>query len=109
MAIVKVRVQVDGVWTNLTLSNGKWVRTITAPATTSYNLANKYYPIKIEITNDAGTVMTKDATDATLGEALRLIVNVEETVVAALPSLSDALIVIVWFPSLRAVCGVNVN
>lgn len=37
------------------------------------------------------------------------IVNVEETVVAALPSLSDALIVIVWFPSLRAVCGVNVN
>jgi len=62
MAIVKVRVQVDGVWTNLTLSNGKWVGTITAPATTSYNLANKYYPIKIEITNDAGTVMTKDAT-----------------------------------------------
>ena len=54
MAIVKVRVQVDGVWTNLTLSNGKWVGTITAPATTSYNLANKYYPIKIEITNDAG-------------------------------------------------------
>ena len=75
MAIVKVRVQVDGVWTNLTLSNGKWVGTITAPATTSYNLANKYYPIKIEITNDAGTVVTKDATDATLGEALRLIVK----------------------------------
>lgn len=45
------------------------------PATTSYNLANKYYPIKIEITNDAGTVVTKDATDATLGEALRLIVK----------------------------------
>ena len=75
MAIVKVRVQVDGVWTNLTLSNGIWVGTITAPATTSYTLANKYYPIKIEITNDAGTVMTKDATDATLGEALRLIVK----------------------------------
>ena len=69
MAIVKVRVQVDGVWTNLTLSNGKWVGTITAPATTSYNLSNKYYPIKIEITNDAGTVVEKDATDATLGEA----------------------------------------
>lgn len=68
MAIVKVRVQVDGVWTNLTLSNGKWVGTITAPATTSYNLSNKYYPIKIEITNDAGTVVAKDATDATLGD-----------------------------------------
>ena len=37
------------------------------------------------------------------------IVNVEETAAAALPSLSDALIVMVWLPSLRAVCGVNVN
>lgn len=75
MAIVKVRVQVDGVWTNLTLSNGKWVGTFTAPSITSYNLANKYYPIKIEVTNDAGTVVTKDATDATLGEMLRLVVK----------------------------------
>lgn len=75
MAIVKVRVQIDGVWTNLTKSNGKWTGTITAPSTTSYNLANKYYPIKIEATNDAGTVVTKDATDATLGSALRLVVK----------------------------------
>lgn len=75
MAIVKVRVQVDGVWTNLTLSNGKWVGTFTSPSITSYNLANKYYPIKIEVTNDAGTVVTKDATDATLGEMLRLVVK----------------------------------
>lgn len=75
MAIVKVRVQIDGVWTNLSLSNGKWTGTITAPSTTSYNLANKYYPFKIEVTNDAGTVVTKDATDATLGEALRLVVK----------------------------------
>ncbi len=90
MAIVKVRVQVDGVWTNLTLSNGKWVGTITAPATTSYNLANKYYPIKIEITNDAGTVVTKDATDATLGEALRLIVKetMKPTITLVSPSKS---------------------
>lgn len=75
MAISKVRVQIDGVWTNLTKSNGKWTGTITAPSTTSYNLANKYYPVKVEVTNDAGTVVTKDATDATLGEALRLIVK----------------------------------
>ena len=32
MAIVKVRVQIDGVWTNLSLSNGKWTGTITAPS-----------------------------------------------------------------------------
>lgn len=76
MAIVKVRVQIDGVWTNLTKgSNGKWTGTLTAPATTSYNLANKYYPVKVEVTNDAGTVVTKDATDATLGELLRLVVK----------------------------------
>ena len=75
MAIAKVRVQIDGVWTNLTLTDGKWVGTITAPAVTSYNLSSKYYPVKIEVTNDAGTVVTKDATDATLGEALRLVVK----------------------------------
>lgn len=75
MAIKKVRVQIDGVWTNLALSNGKWTGTITAPSTTSYNLANRYYPVKVEVTNDAGTVVTKDATDATIGKALRLVVK----------------------------------
>lgn len=75
MAIAKVRVQVNGTWTNFTLSNGKWVGTITTPSVTSYNLANKYYPVKVEITNDAGTVVTIDATDATFGEALRLYVQ----------------------------------
>lgn len=75
MAIAKVRVQIDGVWTNLALKDGKWIGTITAPAVTSYNLSSKYYPVKIEVTNDAGTVVTKDATDATLGEALRLVVK----------------------------------
>lgn len=75
MAIKKVRIQIDGVWTNLALSNGKWTGTITAPSTTSYNLANRYYPVKVEVTNDAGTVVTKDATDATIGQALRLVVK----------------------------------
>ena len=75
MAIVKVRAQVNGVWTNLALKDGKWTGTMTAPSVTSYNLTNKYYPVKIEVTNDAGTVVTKDASDATLGEKLRLIVR----------------------------------
>ena len=47
MAIVKVRVQVDGVWTNLTLEQWKMGWNDHSPATTSYNLANKYYPIKL--------------------------------------------------------------
>lgn len=75
MAIKRVRVQINGVWSNLSLSNGKWTGTITAPSVTSYNLANKYYPVKIEVTNDAGTVVTKDATDATIGASLRLVVK----------------------------------
>ena len=75
MAIKSVRVQINGVWSNLSLSNGKWTGSITAPSVTSYNMAGGYYPVKIEVTNDAGTVVTKDATDATLGTALRLVVK----------------------------------
>lgn len=77
MAISKVRVKVNGTWTNLTLdsSTGKWTGTITAPSTTSYNLTNGYYPVAVEATNDAGTVVTKEATDATIGASLRLTVK----------------------------------
>lgn len=77
MAISKVRVQINGTWTNLTenSSTGKWEGSITAPATTSYNLSNKYYPVTVEATNEAGTVTTKTSSDATLGETLRLVVK----------------------------------
>lgn len=80
MAITKVRVKINGTWTNLTKnsSTGKWTASITAPSTTSYNLANKYYPVTVEITNDAGTVSTYESTDASFGEALRL--TVKETI-----------------------------
>jgi len=77
MAITKVRVKINGTWTNLTKnsSTGKWSATVTAPSTTSYTLANKYYPVTIELTNDAGTVKTYESTDASFGEALRLVVK----------------------------------
>ena len=77
MAISKVRVQINGTWTNLTKnsSTGKWEGTITAPSTTSYNLSNKYYPVTVEATNSAGTVTTKTSSDATLGSSLRLVVK----------------------------------
>lgn len=80
MAIKTVRVQINGTWTNLTLnsSTGKYEGTITAPATTSYNLSGGYYPVTVEATNDAGTVTTVDDTDAALGSSLRL--TVKETV-----------------------------
>lgn len=77
MAITKVRVKINGTWTTLSQnsSTGKWSTSITAPSTTSYNLANQYYPVTVEITNDAGTVATYESTDATFGEDLRLVVK----------------------------------
>lgn len=75
MAIEKVRVMLNGTWTNLNLVGGKWTGAITAPSVTSHNLTDGYYPVTVEVTNDAGTVITKDATDATLGSALRLVVK----------------------------------
>lgn len=90
MAITKVRVKINGTWTNLSKnsSTGKWSGTLTAPSTTSYNLANKYYPVTIELTNDAGTVNTYESTDATFGEDLRLIVKetLKPTITLVTPS-----------------------
>lgn len=79
MAITKVRVQINGVWTNCTKNaGGKWVCSPTAPATTSYNMSGGYYPVTVEITNDAGTVATYNAASATIGTSLRL--TVKETI-----------------------------
>lgn len=90
MAITKVRVKINGSWTNLTKnsSTGKWSASITAPSTTSYTLANKYYPVTVELTNDAGTVKTYEATDATFGELLRLVVKetIKPTITLVSPS-----------------------
>ncbi len=77
MAITKVRVKINGVWSNLVLnsSTGKWEGSITAPSETSYNQTGGYWPVTVEATNSAGTVTTVDATDSTIGSALRLIVK----------------------------------
>lgn len=79
MAITKVRVQINGVWTNCTKNTeGKWTCSATAPATTSYTRAEKYYPVTVEVTNDAGTVATFNDASATIGSSLRL--TVKETI-----------------------------
>lgn len=80
MAIRTVRVKINGTWTNLTYnsSTGKYEGTVTAPSTTSFNLSGGYYPVVVEATNDAGTVITKDDTDSILGNSLKL--KVKETV-----------------------------
>lgn len=76
MAITKVRVKINGTWTNLVQdSAGKWTGNVTAPASTSYNQSGGYFPITVEATNSAGTVKTVEATDETLGATLRLVVK----------------------------------
>lgn len=76
MAITKVRVKINGTWTNLTKNTaGKWTGSVTAPSSTSYNQSGGYFPIIVEATNSAGTVKTVDATDTTLGSVLRLVVK----------------------------------
>lgn len=77
MAINTVRVQINGSWHSLTYNSasGKWEASIAAPSVTSYNLSGHYYPVTVEATNTAGTSATKDSTDATLGNSLRLVVK----------------------------------
>lgn len=91
MAISKVRVKINGTWTILTKnsSTGKYEATLAAPAVTSYNMSGGYYPVTVEATNDAGTVVTKDDTDATLGETLRLVVKEKVKPVITLTSPSN--------------------
>lgn len=78
MAIQQVRAQINGTWHVLTYNagTGKYEKTITAPNTTSYNVnAGHYYPVTVEATNTAGTVTTKNDTDGTIGNSLKLTVK----------------------------------
>ncbi len=77
MAIKQIRVQINGVWTTLTLNPtlGKYEGNIAAPSITSFSQVNKYYPVTVEASDLAGNVTTKTHTDSTLGSKLRLVVK----------------------------------
>lgn len=78
MAISQVRALVNGTWHVLTYngSTGKYEKSITAPSVTSFNQnVDRAYYVTVEATNTAGTVVTKDQTDATLGSSLKLAVK----------------------------------
>lgn len=90
MAITKVRVQINGVWTNCTKnSSGKWMCNPTAPNITSYNQDGKYYPVMVEITNDAGTVASYSASSPNIGTSLRLVVKEKVKPIITLISPTD--------------------
>lgn len=77
MAISSVKVKINGVWTNLSYNEetGLYEGTITAPAVTSFGFIGGYYPATLEVSNDAGTVVTKTDTDDEVGDELRLFVR----------------------------------
>lgn len=77
MALKTVQAIINGVTTTLTLNSqtGKYEATITAPSKSSFNQNGGYYPVTVKATDQANNVTTKDATDATLGSKLRLVVK----------------------------------
>lgn len=77
MAIKTVQAICNNVTSNLTYNatTKMYEGNITAPGSSSYPKAGHYYPVTLIATDDAGNVTTIDATHATLGTALRLIVK----------------------------------
>lgn len=77
MAVSKVTFGVAGSSTPLKYnsSTGAWEGTVTAPSISSFKQNGGYYNTTVQVTDEAGNVTTKDATDATLGSALRLVVK----------------------------------
>lgn len=81
MAIKQVRVQINGIWTTLTYNatSKAYEATITAPSVTSFNLANKYYPVTVEATNTVGT-------KTTVSDALYVAERIEPTITIVTPT-----------------------
>ncbi|MFQ9148219.1 MAG: Ig-like domain-containing protein [Eubacteriales bacterium] len=79
-AIKSVKATVNGVEYTLTYnsSTGAYEASVTAPTTTSWNLADHVYPVSVTAEDIAGNTATVDSTDATLGNSLKL--RVRETV-----------------------------
>lgn len=75
MAVKTVQAIINGVTTTLTYNSGtgKYEATVTAPSTSSYNNNDgHYYPVTVKATDEAGNVTTKNDTDVTLGNSLKL-------------------------------------
>lgn len=92
MSVKSVQAIINGQSYTLTLntSTGKYEATITAPAKSSYTQSGHYYNVEVQATDDAGNVTTKNASDATLGSSLQLIVKekVAPTIAITYPTAS---------------------
>jgi hypothetical protein len=78
MSVSTVKATINGTEYTLTYNgtSGKWEATISAPSITSYNVnAGHYYPVSVTATDEAGNTTTKNDTDPTLGDDLKLTVK----------------------------------
>lgn len=104
MSVKTVQAILNGQTYNLALniSTGKYEATVTAPSVSSYKQNGHYYNVQVKATDNAGNTATKDATDSTIGNSLRLVVKEKTAPVIAISSpSSNALIInnkptIVW-------------
>lgn len=104
MAVKTVQAVVNGqTYTlNYNSTSKKYEATITAPSKSSYTKEGHYYPVTIKATDYAGNTATKDTSDSTLGESLKLKVKerVAPTIIITYPTASATIInnkpVIAW-------------
>lgn len=96
MAVKTVQAVVNGQTYTLTYNatSKKYEATITAPSKSSYTKEGHYYPVTVKATDDAGNTTTKDTSDSTLGESLKLRVKekVAPTIVITYPTASATII-----------------
>lgn len=78
MAVNTVRAFINGTWHTLTYNGttSKYEKTISAPTTTSFNLAGGYYPITVEATDDFGNIATDTASRLTVKEITKPVVTI---------------------------------
>ncbi|POP32285.1 hypothetical protein C3B58_12675 [Lactonifactor longoviformis] len=96
MSVKTVQAVVNGQTYTLTYNatSKKYEATITAPSKSSYTKEGHYYPVTIKATDDAGNTTTKDTSDSTLGESLKLKVKerMAPTIIITYPTASATII-----------------
>lgn len=77
MSVTSVKATINGTTHTLTYNatSGKWEATITAPAKSSYTQDGHYYPVSLQVTDNAGNSATANVSHATVGSALKLVVK----------------------------------
>lgn len=77
MSITSVKATINGAVHTLTYNetSGKWEATVTAPNKSSFTMDGHYYPVSVTATDNAGNSAEANASHATLGTSLRLVVK----------------------------------